>query len=381
VKRLFVRVDSSNEIGTGHVYRCLSVAKTVASFFEVHFICRQFKGHSAELIKSRGFVCHLLPDRFDNELSVNFFDEPILSHSHWLHSSQHQDAIATLTLLNQMFVAGGDCLLVDHFAISEVWEKYILEQTYLGVIALDGQADRAHCSDFLFDPTLCNELQKWNGKITKTTHLEQGLEVVPLHEDFYKARPKSVVRTSLQRILVCFGGSDQYDYTGQALQLLRNQSLDSLEIRIIVGQNYLHWVNLQKMTENKDNVLLLRQVETMPKQMLWADLAIGAGGSMAWERCLLGLPVLCVGIAHNQYKQVACLQQIGIGLHLGNSVKEMKMALLSHIDSLSSSPESLTRMSKNAFKLTEDCRSDKWLLWITAASELSLARCEKHLKE
>ena len=34
--------------------------------------------------------------------------------------------------------------------------------------------------------------------------------------------------------------------------------------------------------------------------MRQADLSIGAGGVMSWERCCLGLPTVTIGIAENQ---------------------------------------------------------------------------------
>jgi spore coat polysaccharide biosynthesis predicted glycosyltransferase SpsG len=45
--------------------------------------------------------------------------------------------------------------------------------------------------------------------------------------------------------------------------------------------------------------------------MAQADLAIGAGGSSAWERCVLGLPSLVVRLAANQNGVVDTLVRAG----------------------------------------------------------------------
>ena len=50
---VIVRVDSSLEIGTGHVMRCLSIAEGLKEIgVNVEFISRKFKGNLIEKIQS-----------------------------------------------------------------------------------------------------------------------------------------------------------------------------------------------------------------------------------------------------------------------------------------------------------------------------------------
>ena len=51
---------------------------------------------------------------------------------------------------------------------------------------------------------------------------------------------------------------------------------------------------------DRGNVVLHSQLTDLADLMVAADLAIGAGGSTTWERCVLGLPSILVVSALNQ---------------------------------------------------------------------------------
>lgn len=55
----------------------------------------------------------------------------------------------------------------------------------------------------------------------------------------------------------------------------------------------------------------------MAELMGEADLAIGAAGGSAWERCCLGLPTLLVVMAENQLPGAEALERAGASISLG----------------------------------------------------------------
>ena len=60
-KTFVIRVDSSSEIGTGHLARCLVLAKHLKKIkAEVIFICRDHHGSAHELVLEQNFRLHLL---------------------------------------------------------------------------------------------------------------------------------------------------------------------------------------------------------------------------------------------------------------------------------------------------------------------------------
>ena len=60
--RVLIRTDSSAEIGTGHVMRCLTLAEALRGReAEVTLICRDLPGNISAAIKDLGFELHRLP--------------------------------------------------------------------------------------------------------------------------------------------------------------------------------------------------------------------------------------------------------------------------------------------------------------------------------
>jgi UDP-2,4-diacetamido-2,4,6-trideoxy-beta-L-altropyranose hydrolase len=96
----------------------------------------------------------------------------------------------------------------------------------------------------------------------------------------------------------------------------------------------------------------------MAELMAQADLAIGAGGTMAWERCWMLLPSLVTVIADNQSKQVACLQKLGIGQAVETS--SFESSLRQQITELIQTPNKLIKMSTMAQKLVKTRQSQSW---------------------
>ena len=81
-----------------------------------------------------------------------------------------------------------------------------------------------------------------------------------------------------------------------------------------------------------------------------ADLAIGAAGSTAWERCCLGLPTIQLILAENQAASAAALAATGAAVTLDHPDKIISMlhslifdlGALGHLKSMSEAAASVT---------------------------------------
>lgn len=357
--RVFIRVDASDEIGTGHVFRCLALAEQLRPYAQVVFICRAFAGHAQARIQQKGFECVLL----SAELSESEMPciEPNLRHSAWLKSSQQADALATILALDDGSPSEQDLLIVDHFSLSAIWETRLIEAFALRVWAIDGQADRAHACEGVIDPTTCNARDKWQGQLAAHTQLYQGLEWVLLQPNFFQQdrRPRQRVK----RILVNFGGSDQQNFTQAVLEVWQNLPIalkQGIDITVVVGQNYAFWSQLQASFAEDECVSLRRQIDTMPEVMAQVDLAIGAGGVSAWERLYLGLPSLLVATAHNQQAQVACLAQWQVAESLATDRADFQSQLAEVWPLWISHPERLQQASQRALQRGALLQPDRW---------------------
>lgn len=94
--------------------------------------------------------------------------------------------------------------------------------------------------------------------------------------------------------------------------VFNTQGLDLEHVDVVVGSNFPHLKDLQaKCSQHSGLVSLHVGINNMAELMKTADLAIGAAGGSAWERCALGLPCIVIVIADNQLSGALALESSG----------------------------------------------------------------------
>jgi len=102
------------------------------------------------------------------------------------------------------------------------------------------------------------------------------------------------------RLLLTCGGADPRNDTLELLAVLDALDLKGAELRVVVGPLNPHFgVLAEHVAARAGSIELLRDPE-VPALLAWADLAIASSGSGALELALFGLPSLTVAIAGNQ---------------------------------------------------------------------------------
>lgn len=87
------------------------------------------------------------------------------------------------------------------------------------------------------------------------------------------------------------------------------------------------------------------------EQMAEADLAIGAGGVMLWERCAMGLPSIVMSVAEDQVEQSKLAHEIGAVIYLGPSDTVSQAEIAAAVASVT--PRLLRRMSQLGIDLVD----------------------------
>ena len=139
-----IRVDSSSQIGSGHVMRCLTLSDNLRERgADVVFVCREHVGHLCGFIEEKGYRVQRLPAPVDVCTGLDWN-----RHASWLGVSREQDADETLEVLR----GGGpyDWLIVDHYALDQKWEQCLRPMTRW-LMVIDDLADRSHDCDLLLD--------------------------------------------------------------------------------------------------------------------------------------------------------------------------------------------------------------------------------------
>ena len=129
-----IRVDSSNLIGGGHVYRSLFFAQALRKRgIEVTFFCRNLKGNLNSIIISNGFNLKIFEKKFQ--------DQRLNPYKEWSKKEQIRDA----HFLNK-YSYKFNYIFSDHYGLAYSWEKHISFDGKL--IVLDDFINKNHFCDY-----------------------------------------------------------------------------------------------------------------------------------------------------------------------------------------------------------------------------------------
>ena len=287
-----VRADASSMIGTGHVFRCLSVCDQLRESARIVFVCREAPGHLGDLLLSRGYELRLIPNVEDAQSDA----------------AQTRKALAEFGPL--------DWLVVDHYKLDAAWER-AMRAIARRVFVIDDLADRPHDADLLLDYTHA-ESSVYDGLAPERALRLIGPRYVLLREEFFGGPRPQRTHDRVSRLLVTLGGNDPIGMTGRVLEAVDSPEFANLLVDVTVGSSNVRIAEIRAAAERAPNVRLHVQCDYVAELMRGADLCVGAGGLTSWERCYLGLPTLIVILAENQRAFVADLDGLGAVRSLGD---------------------------------------------------------------
>ena len=360
--RVAFRADASLAIGTGHAMRCLTLAEELRRRgAEVLFICRRHAGHLCGLISEKGFRVECLPGQ-----NVALDETPagpasrahrgegenLPAHTDWLGADWRLDAEQTAEAIRGLGVV--DWLIVDHYALDARWESALRAVTRR-IMVIDDLADRAHDCDLLLDQNLYPEMERRYEALVPTgccTLL--GPRYALLRPEFAEARAKLRERTGdVRRVLISFGGVDATNETQKAIEAVGDLPGSGVEVDVVIGGGNPHRNNLAAICARQPGVHLHLQTHRMAQLMVEADLSIGGGGTVAWERCAVGLPAISWPIAENQALQIDALAAAG-AIVVPDARRDVRVDILrAHVACLLHSARLRQAISRAAMRLCD----------------------------
>lgn len=289
--------------------RCLTLAEACRQQGAVvTFVCRPRRGDLNELIRQRGFGLLTLSAAAENTAS----GEP-----NWLGAEGYDDAQETLSALRS-HLPPQDWLIVDNYAIDAGWER-TLRPAAPRILVIDDLANRPHDCDILLDQNLIRSMEtRYDGKTTDATLL-LGPGYALLREDYEELRKRARLRTSVESIMIYFGGSDLGDLTGASLRAILSMAPWWPRVDVVLAPSSPNFNAVESLCSGRDKVVLHTRLLSLASLMLDADLAIGAVGATSWERLCLGLPTLGVTVASNQVPVAERLAEAGLMFWLGDA--------------------------------------------------------------
>jgi len=338
--RVVIRVDASIDIGTGHVMRCLTLAKILrGKGSEIFFVCREEEGHLCDAIQAAGFHCSRLP-KASTELQR---EAPVAGAAGDITAFSGMDARQTCAAIESCG-ANPDLLVVDHYMLDESWESAL--RPYVGrIFVIDDLANRVHDCDLLLDQNLHDSPgSRYFGLVPANAQVFIGPKYALLRPEFSFARAIPRIG-ALRRMLVFFGGVDPTNEASKIIQALQSMGSTAPETDLVLGSANPHRGRVLNAAVGLTCVRVHGQTDDMAGLMREADLGLGTCGLAAWERCSLGLPSLVVVNADNQRDDARILNAMGAARNLGEAVRASAERWASEIRDLQGDPASLAAMS------------------------------------
>ena len=200
--RVVFRVDASTKMGSGHVMRCLTLAEELEkNGSDVSFISRAHEGNLNYLIFKREFQVHELQNSIFSESSIKSIKAD--NYYVWLGVTEDKDAQETIKAIG---IDKPDWLIVDHYALSEKWEKTV--RPYVkNIMVIDDLANRSHDCDLLLDQNWFENMgNRYEGLVPAGCTKLLGPEYALLRPEFSEARKSLKQRNGkVDKIFVFFG--------------------------------------------------------------------------------------------------------------------------------------------------------------------------------
>jgi len=275
IRRIIIRTDVTTDIGTGHLMRCRSLAQRLRDF-----------GVSTEFLMAQ------CPEELKRTLTDEGFDFVRVNCA----SGSNEDANFTARAATE-----ADWIIVDGYHFDSGYQKK-LKSAGMRILFID---DYVHCKEYSADIVLNQNMYATSTMYRdKAPHSKilSGSNYTLLRAEFLSRRSheKRVPRIA-RNILVTLGGSDKDNLTARVVRALDFSRFKNLEVRVVIGainQNAGEIVRICSESMKKMKVLV--KIDNMAEMMNWADLAISAGGTTAYELAITTTPSIMLVIADNQ---------------------------------------------------------------------------------
>lgn len=348
--QIAIRCDASEQIGAGHLSRCLSLADGLKrTGGSVRFVVRDLPPLLCDQIRDRGHdIRHLPLPRPDR----NGADRGAVADGSWPNISWEADARATRELLGDR--PTWRWLIADHYALDARWESAVRPAAQ-AVMAIDDLADRPHACDVLLDQNAYPDpAHRYDNLITPACTALLGPKFALIRAQYRHRRTTArVPRIELRSLLVFFGAADPANLTASALEALQSAELPEVSTDVVVGALNPHHAQIRKQCASMRRVNFHRQIDDLVEVMARADLAIGTAGTASWERCCLGLPAILVSIAGNQVEVARGLAAARAAVDLGSVSVDTCDRLRRLLSRMAERPHLIQTMSRRAAALVD----------------------------
>ena len=276
-KRIAIVVNAYDEIGTGHVYRCLSIASKLV-FHDVLFLLDEQHRLGIDIVKNHNYPF----DLYDGE------DD----------------------LLDKLRKYSPEVVLNDILDTTREYVTILKNDGYF-VVNFEDLGTGTEVADVVFDALYEHEIGE--------EHVFTGHKYYILKDEFYFQPPKIITQV-VDNILITFGGTDPNNFTEKVIDAILATSYEG-RINVILGLGYDGLERLIEKYESNQSIQIYKNVSNISEFMFKADIIFTSAGRTMYEVCSLGVPTICLCQNERELSHVFANETNGfINMGLGEDV-------------------------------------------------------------
>ena len=249
-KRVAIVVNAYDEIGTGHVYRCLSIASKLV-FHDVLFLLNK-----------------------NHHLGIKIVDE----HNYPFITYNSEDEL--FNILNKY---SPNVVINDILDTTREYVAMLKNEGYF-VVNFEDIGTGVEVADVVFDALYEHEVFENN--------IFTGHNYYILKDEFY-FQPQKIITQTVNNVLVTFGGTDPNNFTEKVIDSILDTDYDG-RINVILGLGYKGLEELIAKYEFDPRIQIYRNVSNISEFMFKADIIFTSAGRTMYEIASLGVPTICL---------------------------------------------------------------------------------------
>lgn len=278
-KRIAIVVNAYGEIGTGHVYRCLSIASKLV-FHEVLFLLDE-----------------------QHSLGINIVDN---------HNYTYKTYDGVDDLINILREYNPQMVINDILDTSAEYISTLKQEGYF-VVNFEDLGEGTILADVVFDALYEHDVGEEN--------IFTGHKYYILKDEFY-FQPQKIISQNVNNVLITFGGTDPNNFSQKVLDAILSTNYEG-RINVILGLGYGDVEGLVSKYESNPLVQIYQNVSNISEFMFKADIIFTSAGRTMYEICSIGVPTICLCQNDREVTHVFGTKENGfINMGLGEYVSQ-----------------------------------------------------------
>jgi UDP-2,4-diacetamido-2,4,6-trideoxy-beta-L-altropyranose hydrolase len=263
MKKILFRLNSSSNIGTGHLMRCLTLAKQYSGC-NITFACENLEGNLNSKVEKEGYFLEVLKDESIQSL---------------------------IEIINKNAI---DFLVIDSYDIDYSFEKSIKDNCDIKILCFDDTYEKHYC-DILLNTNIYADEKRYKELVPSWCKVQCGVRYSIIRDEFKIQKQ----RKTKKELLISIGGSDHLQLNIKIAKILLKQKRELL-LHIVTTKANKNLARLKKFCRKYKNIVLHTDIDYMAKLMNRCCLSIVAASTIVSEAIFMKIPFIAIKTANNQ---------------------------------------------------------------------------------